>query len=76
METGVKLPRFILAALIICMLAGCAPRIQGLSQEVYRDPDFVIDLVNHGGLALLPVIIRFGAIWIIYGDRFWELVAG
>jgi hypothetical protein len=27
-------------------------------------------------LALLPVIIRFGAIWIIYGDRFWELVAG
>ncbi|OIP50381.1 MAG: hypothetical protein COX17_01595 [Deltaproteobacteria bacterium CG23_combo_of_CG06-09_8_20_14_all_60_8] len=57
METGVKLPRFILAALIICMLAGCAPRIQGLSQEVYRDPDFVIDLVNHGGLALLPVIV-------------------
>jgi len=27
-------------------------------------------------LALLPVLIRLGAVWIIYGDRFWELVAG
>ncbi|MCX7021577.1 MAG: hypothetical protein NTW26_04745 [bacterium] len=27
-------------------------------------------------LALLPVVIRLGAAWIIYGDRFWELVGG
>jgi hypothetical protein len=27
-------------------------------------------------MALLPVVIRLGAAWIIYGDRFWELVTG
>jgi len=27
-------------------------------------------------LALLPVVIRLGAAWIIFGDRFWEIVAG
>ncbi|OGD72333.1 MAG: hypothetical protein A2Y64_00490 [Candidatus Coatesbacteria bacterium RBG_13_66_14] len=27
-------------------------------------------------LALLPILIRLGAAWVIYGDRFWELVAG
>jgi hypothetical protein len=27
-------------------------------------------------LALLPVVIRLGAAWIVYGERFWGFVAG
>lgn len=58
MKIGSRLHRAVIPALLIFLLAGCgAPQIKGLSQEVYRGPDFVINLVNHGGLALLPVIV-------------------
>lgn len=58
MESGSRLHLVFLTPLLIFLLAGCgAPRIKGQSQEVYRGSDFAINLVNHGGLALLPVIV-------------------
>lgn len=57
MKSGSRRHRVVLRALLIFLLTGCTTQIKGLSQEVYRSPDFVINLVNHGGLALLPVIV-------------------
>lgn len=47
----------VLVLLFVTAASGCTSSIKGWSEESYRDPEFVIENLNHAGLAILPVII-------------------
>ena len=44
-------------AAAVLLLAGCAGKVRGWSQQSYRNPSFTLQNLNEGGLALLPAII-------------------
>jgi hypothetical protein len=46
-----------IVAVTLVVAAGCTTKIRGWSQQSYRSPDFSLQHLKDGGLALLPAII-------------------